>query len=153
MLRLGTLYAARGGHLEVLQWINTHHPPNVCSAAAKNGHLEMLHWLRAQNPSAGMEILICNGCEARTLLAHGIWDGKTCVAAAQNGNLNMLLWLRAQDPPYPWDEKTCACDGISLVTCLSVTRSLLHGTYLPLSRQPLTGIVSVHESFTKPLKW
>ena len=47
--------AARGGYLEVLQWLRTQAPPyhwdsSTCSEAASHGHLRLLQWARAQAP-------------------------------------------------------------------------------------------------------
>ena len=80
--------AARGGHLETLQWLRANgHPWNVftCAAAAEGGHLEVLQWARA------------NGCE---------WDEDTCFEAAQGGHLEVLQWARANG--CEWDEGTCS---------------------------------------------
>ena len=79
-------YAAKGGHLGVLQWLRRQTPPcpwdyHSCSYAAQGGHLEILQWLRAQ------------GCP---------WDYNTCSDAAWEGHLEILQWARAQDPPCPW---------------------------------------------------
>ena len=43
-------YAAKGGHLAVLQWARAHGRPwntKTCARAAKNGHLKVLQWARA----------------------------------------------------------------------------------------------------------
>ena len=43
------MYAAEGGHLEVLQWAHQNGCPwdeGTCKAAAKKGHLEVLKWAR-----------------------------------------------------------------------------------------------------------
>ena len=42
--------AAKGGHLEVLQWARTNGCPwdtRTCSRAAEGGHLEVLQWARS----------------------------------------------------------------------------------------------------------
>jgi hypothetical protein len=69
--------AARGGHLEVLQWLHYTGCPwdrRTCRAAAEGGHLEALKWLRN------------TGCP---------WDSGDCAAAAAGGgHLEMLKWLR-----------------------------------------------------------
>ena len=44
--------AARGGHLEVLQWLREHGCPWdawTCELAARGGHLEALQWARAND--------------------------------------------------------------------------------------------------------
>ena len=46
------IYAARGGHLEVLQWAREHDCPwndKTCHAAARGGHLAVLRWAREHN--------------------------------------------------------------------------------------------------------
>ena len=83
--------AARGGHLDVLQWMRSQDPPCpwntwTCSVAAEHGHLGVLQWLRA------------NGCS---------WDENTSSYAARRGHLAVLQWLRSQDPPCPWDQQVC----------------------------------------------
>jgi hypothetical protein len=66
-------YAARGGHLEVLQWARANGcewDEYTCSDAARGGHLEVLQWARA------------NGCE---------WDEGTCACAADGGRLEAAV--------------------------------------------------------------
>ena len=63
-LELCSLCAARGGHLEVLQWLRLQDAPlgsQTCSKAAAGGHLAVLQWLLEQ------------GCHL---------DEATCAAAA-----------------------------------------------------------------------
>ncbi|KAJ1435084.1 hypothetical protein B484DRAFT_325782 [Ochromonadaceae sp. CCMP2298] len=74
--------AARGGHVDVLQWLRSHDPPCpwdavTSHAAAATGHLE-LQWMRAQDPPCP-------------------WDEGACANAAAEGQLNVLKWLRAQE--------------------------------------------------------
>jgi hypothetical protein len=81
-------YAARNGHLEVLQWLMTENCPwdaKACTIAAKYGNLEVLQWLRTKN------------CQ---------WDAKACAYAAQNGHLIVLQWLRANG--CDWCPRTCS---------------------------------------------
>ncbi|QDZ22927.1 hypothetical protein A3770_09p54450 [Chloropicon primus] len=82
-------WAARGGHLHVLQWLRSQDPPcpwnkATCDWAARGGHLDVLQWARSQDPP----------CD---------WGEMTCGWAAQGGWLDILMWLRSQDPPCPWD--------------------------------------------------
>jgi len=73
--------AAKGGHLEVLQWARANGCPwdwRTCMYAAQNGHLEVLQWARA------------NGCP---------WDETTCLYAAGNGHLEVLQWVHANGCP------------------------------------------------------
>ena len=64
--------AAAGGHLVVLQWTQEQGWPwevRICAAAARNGHLAILRWARH----------------------HGLaWDPSTCEAAARGGHLEVL---------------------------------------------------------------
>jgi hypothetical protein len=79
--------AAKGGQLEVLEWLRENDCPwdeETCWAAAKGGQLEALQWARE------------NGCP---------WDTSTCWAAASGGHLETLKWARENGAP--WDEKTC----------------------------------------------
>jgi hypothetical protein len=56
--------AARGDHLELLQWMRAQEPPcpwneDACIYAANGGHLEVLQWLRAQHPPCPWDIDFC----------------------------------------------------------------------------------------------
>jgi hypothetical protein len=91
--------AAKGGHLEVLQWLRADGclwNKYTCWEAAKCGHLEVLQWAHA------------NGC---------LWDWHTCANATGGGHLEVLQWLRANG--CPWDKYTVICardrDHVELV--------------------------------------
>ena len=83
--REDVLGAAKGGHLEVLQWARQNGCPWDNNAAreghllvrgtrAGTRHLEVLQWARQ------------NGCP---------WDVRSCIYSAQNrGHLDVLQWLR-----------------------------------------------------------
>jgi hypothetical protein len=74
-------YAARRGHLEVLQWAREngcHWDKWTCAYAAKCGHLEILQWARE------------NGCP---------WDKWTCAYAAFRGHLEVLQWAHKNGCP------------------------------------------------------
>jgi hypothetical protein len=80
--------AAKGGHLDVLQWVRLNGCPwdaETCVAAAMGGHREVLQWLHM------------NGCP---------WNDRTCVGAARSGHLGMLQWARENGCPWNW--LTCA---------------------------------------------
>jgi hypothetical protein len=80
-------FAARGGHLEVLQWARANGCGwgiSTCHEAARGGHLEVLQWARA------------NGCA---------WNASTCCEAARGGHLATLQWARANG--CCWDTSTC----------------------------------------------
>ena len=76
--------AAKGGHLDVLQWARSNGCPwdeDTCAFAARCGKLDVLQWAHA------------NGCE-------WIWD--RCEAQAKrNQHDNMLPWLRENKPTEP----------------------------------------------------
>ena len=75
------MFAARGGHLEVLRWARDG-CPWTCSSGWWEA-LEVLQWARQ------------NGCP---------WDEETCEAAATGGHLEVLRWARQNG--CPWDEET-----------------------------------------------
>ena len=82
------MWAARGGHLEVLRWARWSGcvwNATTCEWAAAGGHLEVLRWARE------------NGCE---------WNARTCAGAAQGGHLEVLRWARENG--CEWDARTCA---------------------------------------------
>ena len=83
--------AAKGGHLEVVQWLRQNGCPwssRTCYRVAERGHLDILKWARSQGPPCP-------------------WDLWTCTWAAKEGHLDVLKWARSQDPPCPWDRDNC----------------------------------------------
>ena len=108
------MYAAAGGHLQVLQLAREHHCPwdgGTYSSAANGGHLEVVQWARA------------HGCPDWP------WNWPTLINAASAGHHEVFLWAlrhgcgkrahddddriaeslntcaRAHDWPYiPWDQ-------------------------------------------------
>jgi hypothetical protein len=79
--------AAKGGHLEVLQWAREHGchwDAWTCSKAARGGHLETLKWARE------------HGCP---------WNEFTCYKAAQGGYLVVLQW--AIENGCHWNKSIC----------------------------------------------
>ncbi|QHN71424.1 hypothetical protein [Mollivirus kamchatka] len=84
--KLGCLFAAQEGRLDVLKWFKQQQWPwnaRVCTAAAERGDLEMLQWARE------------NGCK---------WDKRACSAAAAKGHLEVLQWLHYNG--CPWTKST-----------------------------------------------
>jgi hypothetical protein len=89
--------AARGGHMGVLEWLETWaqeegmawQSQEVCIAAAEGGSLEALRWARQR------------GCR---------WGVATTAAAAMGGHLECLKWLRCgeehKEGCCPWDRST-----------------------------------------------
>ena len=83
------VWAARGGHVDVLRWLASQGlemDARACAAAAAGGWMEALQFLRT------------SGCE---------WDESTCALAAVGGHLEVLKWARSQDPPCPWSRSDC----------------------------------------------
>jgi len=79
------IYAAKGGHLKVLQWARSQGCPwNVytCRFAAEGGHLEVLQWARS-DPT--------DPCP---------WDELVCINAALKGHLEVLKWAIEKGCPY-----------------------------------------------------
>ncbi len=76
--------AARGGHLELLQWARVTGCPwngQTCLGnAARGGHLEVLQWLKSK------------GCP---------WDRAAGSYAARGGHLEVLKWLAAANAWIP----------------------------------------------------
>ncbi len=87
-------YAAEGGHLATLQWLNIHRvalkldPLNekIMQAAAGGGHLPVIQWLRNKN------------CP---------WDGYATAFAARDCHLEVLAWLL--DNGCPWSPSLWRC--------------------------------------------
>jgi hypothetical protein len=116
--------AARGAHLEVLQWLRAKKgrcswTSSVCESAARQGHLHVLEWLRTRRPPCPWDAGTCDAAAfgghldllqwLRSRRPPCPWDEGTCHGAARGGHLVVLQWLRAQDPPCPWNEVTCGC--------------------------------------------
>merc|ERR1712216_1082493 len=80
--------AAKGGHLEILQWLKAQKRFKLDSSfvfsACDGGYFEMLKWLSSE------------GCP---------WSEFACSFAAYGGHLEILKWLRSEG--CPWDEETC----------------------------------------------
>jgi hypothetical protein len=106
-------FAAKGGHLSVLQWAHAHGCPwdaCTCVYAARGGHLSVLQCPRANGcpwddracfaaaESGQLQWLHANGCP---------WNAGTCATAALGGNLSVLQWARAHG--CPWNANTCSC--------------------------------------------
>ena len=85
--------AARGGHLEALQWMHANGlvlNEATCAAAAN---------APAERALAALQWLHQVGCP---------WDQRTCAAAAGRGDLPLLEWLRDPEraPPCPWESES-----------------------------------------------
>ena len=69
--------AARGGHIEILQWLvkrDIFNKNNICTSAAKTGQIHVIEWARSN-------VLNCK------------WNSETCNAAAKGGHINTIIWL------------------------------------------------------------
>ena len=83
--------AARGGQIEVLQWLRAEGYPWdewVCMRAAEGGQLDTLKWLHAQS---------------------ALWNSRTIDEAAEHGRLDIIEWAREQHPPCPWENGDAYC--------------------------------------------
>ncbi|GLE02881.1 hypothetical protein PINS_up011745 [Pythium insidiosum] len=101
-------FAARNGHLEILQWLHGTPALSRCSTramddAAKNGHLDIVQWLHA-NRTEGCTLKAMDGAAMNGHLGIVQWlhahrsEGCTTKAmdlAAQNGHVAVLAWLDA----------------------------------------------------------
>ncbi len=127
-------YAARGGSLEVLQWVVSHcggskwlrmngYSSKLAYAwAASRGHLHVIGWLR-ENGAGWDNLLGANAAEnghlhvirwlASQSISPGGWlrengaplDEWMCECAARGGHLHVLRWLRENG--VGWDRDMC----------------------------------------------
>jgi hypothetical protein len=86
--------AAKGGHLDILNWLRSQNPPypwygNILYEAAEDGNLDVLKWICSQDILSSDEI---SG-----------WDEETTAKAAKGGHLKTLQWLRSENPPCDWN--------------------------------------------------
>jgi len=122
--------AARGGHLQVLQWLrnplvhalqgNVPCPwdKHACEFAAESGRLRVLQWMRLEaQPPCPWDIVDCAGSAAWgghievlewlfTVGGSNIRHKRICAFAARAGQLETLKWLRLK-ALCPWDERVC----------------------------------------------
>ena len=74
--------AAKGGHLEVVQWLRQNGCPwdsRTCFCAAAGGHLEILKWARSQDPPCP-------------------WSRRDCRDGAfQSGHQHIIDWIDQQE--------------------------------------------------------
>lgn len=85
--RLLTVFAARNGHIHILEWAHERGCPwgvDTFRSAARGGNIAVMQWL------------LDNNCS---------WDASTCASAAMGGYLEALQW--AKENECPWDENTC----------------------------------------------
>ncbi|GLE11842.1 hypothetical protein PINS_up024571 [Pythium insidiosum] len=102
-------FAARNGHLEILQWLHGTPALSRCSTRVqwttppKNGHLDIVQWLHA-NRTEGCTLKAMDGAAMNGHLGIVQWlhahrsEGCTTKAmdlAAQNGHVAVLAWLDA----------------------------------------------------------
>ena len=84
-------FTARGGQLEILQWLKTlkgfelDRYGSILSSACEGGHMEIIKWLRSE------------GC---------CWHARGCTGAAKHGHFEILKWLKIE--VCPWDASACA---------------------------------------------
>ena len=111
------LFAALGGHLEVLMWLRDNgcpwHVDRTCHAAARGGNLEMLKYLAKNDCTWKIYRNTCSQAAAGGHLEvlkylrknQCPWDSETCDAAAKGGHLEVLKYAHEMD--CPWDKWTC----------------------------------------------
>lgn len=105
--------AARGGHLDVLQWLRTGgitgYPPTWVPGST-SGYFMLL------NPYPYQSHALCDRVHTildRTMHREAspfgcdvcVWDDDTCAAAAEGGHLALLQWARANG--CEWSSSTC----------------------------------------------
>ncbi|WZN66230.1 putative ankyrin repeat protein [Chloropicon roscoffensis] len=107
-------WAAFGGQLEVLKWLQAKGCPwgiRTCSLAAQRGHLEVLQWMRGQDPPCPWNSDVCYWAASKGHLdvlrwakRQGCpWGERLVCAAAKNGHLKVLNWLIKEGYPYNKD--------------------------------------------------
>jgi hypothetical protein len=87
--------AARGGHLNVLNWLIGRVPCQtqsaMCEAAAENNHLEALQWLRSEKSFTKASVQIPSYLPANTK-APWHWTESTFAACVSHQNFHILKW-------------------------------------------------------------
>jgi hypothetical protein len=81
--RLTCVYAAKGGHLEILKWLKEQGAPleETCYFAAKTGDLSLLKWLRKEGTP---------------------WNEEICYESSLAGQSEVLKYMRKHG---------CVCGG------------------------------------------
>ncbi len=101
--------AARGGHIDVLQWVYTNGCPWdhwTFMGAAQRDDMNMMEWLYHQqcpwSAWAFYEAIENDHLDAVAwLFKHKCpWDAHACAIAAKRGNLTILRYLRAHGCPF-----------------------------------------------------
>ncbi len=109
------MVVARGcGSIEVMQWLRAHDVPwglSVTLYAAKSGHLDLLQWMYALDPPpaplGSVDLSVVCGVGhlptvqwMRSLDPPVRWYGGECSSAARSGNVELMKWLREQGRPW-----------------------------------------------------
>jgi hypothetical protein len=115
MLTEAALWAARGGHIDVLEWLAITHKvlcrfdSRMCAQAAAGGHLQTLQWLRSQRcpwSQTTLELAAQHGhadvIAWATKNGFGQVNHRVCTAAAAAGQLATLQRLRALNVGLGW---------------------------------------------------
>jgi hypothetical protein len=105
-------WAARGGHLAVLQWIQANRSQqcgvDAMDAAVGEGHLEVVKWLHANRSEGCSSRAMCNAAEhghlhvVKWLYAHRP-ESRTHLAidrAVRFGHTRIVCWLQPLFPEY-----------------------------------------------------
>jgi hypothetical protein len=117
-----TCKAARGGHLDVLEWIFEEkyiYMSEVYKCAVEGGHVNVLQWARKKriwlynhDDEHSLSYIAANRGDRATLewLRDNDfeWGMDTCTGAASGGHLETLKWLRAEGCEWGSGVYTCA---------------------------------------------
>ena len=111
------LFTARGGQLEIVQWLIVDFglglDSNTFAAACEGGNLAIPFFLRVAC-FCPWDASACEGAAKgghldilKWLRREGCpWDARACAGAASGGHLDVLKWLRSEG--CPWGESACA---------------------------------------------
>ena len=112
--------AALKGDLEILKILRNQNPPcpwetwECMGEAARGGHIDVMEWIYIQDPSwksygcAGREAAIGGHIDVLEWICsktyEPFWDEHTFTYAVMGGHIKVLEWLRKRDPPCPWSD-------------------------------------------------
>ena len=103
--------AARGGHLEILEWarkedeVSVFKNPKVVAAAARGGHIKLLEWLKdgrasfemaSSGAARGDQVEALKWLKANGLLGDASSSPLAFQYAAQEGHLEVMKWLKEE---------------------------------------------------------
>jgi F-box domain len=102
--------AAKGGYLDVLQYLDDHgfnlncSDSILCTDAASNGHVEILQWLRQKGCQLNHDVAINASRDGHLHVLKWVFSfqyesfylTRQSIAAAQGGHLHILEWLQSE---------------------------------------------------------